>query len=332
MNELKIASEEDACALLEKLVSGFEIDANLKVEFDSWPKFVIRIKGEDFDGTIPTRIMPNLIDLQKEVHRIYCLTQYGEDNTRKLTKQDKEDLELLVKVDKGSSIFETLLNGPMGKLIENSVARMTPEQITAVAIVFGLAVTSVAFWKLWLQKQSKDSELNHTLELSRLEKEKMELIQKAAQKFPETKLAADSMDNVRNEFLSKMKPKDFLYVDTGTKEQPYPTPVELSGEQASSMTKKPREKAIERMINGDFFLKTVNFNHQNGVRAELERSLDGYCFRADIPIGVLGHDQLTALKNNSWDQKNITMSLLVKELNGAYTSAKVISVKELSSE
>ncbi|MDA8416546.1 MAG: hypothetical protein M0Z78_05685 [Betaproteobacteria bacterium] len=328
METIKITSEEEAFELLSKLIEGFQLEESFEVEFESWPRFVIRIKGGDFDGTIPTRIMPTLLELQKEVHRVYCKTNYGEESTRRLTKQDREELELLVRVDKGSSIFETFLNEPIARILQGAITKMTPEQITAILIVFGLSVTSVVFWKIWINYRTKEKELDHTLELSKIEKEKMDLIRKAAMKFPETQAVSEGMDNVRNELLTKMKPSDSLEVDTGTEQEPYPTLVQINGEQASQLTHKPREKAVERLIDGEFFLRSTDFTRAEGVRAEVQRLPDGYSFRADIPLGVLKHDQIEALKNNSWNRKSVLMSVLVKELYGTYTSAKVVSVKE----
>jgi len=129
-----------------------------------------------------------------------------------------------------------------------------------------------------------------------------------------------------------MKPSDQLHVDTGTTQQPYPSPLELSGEEASRIIYKPRETAVERLIDGKFFLRHVDFTRPEGVRAELERATDGYAFRADIPLGVLGHDQIEALKDNSWGRTHVAMSILVKELHNSYTSAKVISVKDIESD
>lgn len=326
MEKIILRSEEDAFELLAKLVDGFQLDESFEVEFESWPRFVIRIQGEDFDGTIPTRIMPTLLELQREVHRIYCKTTYGEDSTRKLTKEDRENLELLVRVEKGSSFFETLLNDPIVKTLQGAVTKMTPEQITAILLVFGLSVTSVVFWKIWINYKSGKNELDHAIELSKLEKEKMDLIARAAQRFPETQSASAGMDNVRNELLTRMKTGDSLEVDTGSPERPYPTPVKIDGEIAREIVTKPREKSVEKVVEDEFFLKSADFMHSSGFRVELQRISDGYSFRADIPMGVMGHDQMEALANNSWNRKKLNMSILVKELNGSYSSAKVVSV------
>jgi hypothetical protein len=42
--------------------------------------------------------MPPILDLQKELHRAYCLLKYGEDNVRKLTNDDRDASEIVVNV------------------------------------------------------------------------------------------------------------------------------------------------------------------------------------------------------------------------------------------
>jgi hypothetical protein len=328
MEKITIRNEEDAIALLKKLVEGYEMEEVTSLEFESWPKFVIRIKGVDFDGTIPTRIMPTLLDLQREVHRVYCLSTYGDENLRRLTKKDREQLELVVKVDKGSSLFETLLKDPILKTLQDAASRMTPEQLTVTIIIFSLSVTSVLFWKLWLNKRIKERELDQTVQLSRLEKEKMEVIQRAMQRYPSSQVASEGVGEVRSELLTRLKPSDNLEIGTSEPSAPEaPPPIHISGEEAVQYTHTQRERAVEKMITGEFFLKTADFSKPEGVRLEVERVADSYSFRADVPLGVLGHEQAEALKNNSWSKTNVEMSLLVKELHGRYTSAKVVSVK-----
>lgn len=330
MDVIKIDSEDSAFELLAKLVDGYKLEPNVEVQFESWPRFVITIKGEDFDGTIPTRIMPTILELQKEIHRVYARTVYGEDSTRKLTKKDREELELVVRIDKGSSVFETLLKDSLTKILQDAVTKMSPDQLVITLIVFGALITSVVGWKAYLRHKFETKQLDQTIELSKVEKEKMELIQKALQNTPQVKVISESADNVRNELLTKIKPHDHLSVDTGTREEPYPTPIQIDGEQASQITHKPREQAVERIVEGEFFLRSVDFARRDGVRAEIQRAADGYAFRADIPLGVLGDEQLEALKDNSWNRKNVVMSLLVRERNNNYTSAKVISVSNLA--
>lgn len=328
---ITISNEDQAIDLLKKLIEGYTFKEEIDVEFDSWPRFVISIKGVDYNGTIPTRIMPTLLDLQKEVNRAYCVATYGDDNSKRLTKKDREQLELVVKVDKGSSIFETLLQDPVLKILKDATSRMTPEQLTATLIIFGLSVTSVLFWKMWLANRIKEKELDQQVELSSLEKEKMEIIKEGMQRFPEGRIASENINDVRGNLLTKLKHNDNLEV--GTKEPDQPTQsVEINGEQAEHLTHVSREKSVERMIKDNFFLRSADFTRDKIVRVQLERTSDKYSFSADIPIGVLSDKQVEALKNNSWNKQVIEMNILAKELRGKYSSAKVVYVRSNDQE
>ena len=326
MDEIVISNEDEAIELLKRLIEGYEIDDVTNIKFESWPRFVIRIQGEDFNGTIPTRIMPTLLDLQREVHRVYCIANYNDDNLRKLTKKDREKLELVVKVDPGSSIFETLLEKPILKTIQDAVSRMPPEQITAITIIFGVLATSLFGWKYWLNTKMREKELDHRVDLSRLEKEKMEILEKGMSKFPSSQMAAEGIGEMRTSLVTKLKAEDNLEIQTGQAVVDTAPPVNITGEQAEKMTYTPREKAVEKMVVDEFFLRAADFSKPDNVRIDLVRISDDYPFKANVPIGVLESEQEEQLKNDSWNRQNVEMSLLVKELHGRYTSAKVISV------
>jgi hypothetical protein len=70
---LIIHNEEDAWALLEAAVSGSgHLDAR-RLKFKGWPIWSLDAKGRDWYSTVPTRIMPPLLDVQKDVNRAYAV-------------------------------------------------------------------------------------------------------------------------------------------------------------------------------------------------------------------------------------------------------------------
>ena len=327
----KIESENDAFALLREIVEGEKIDETQSIELVNWPRFVIRIKGEQFNGTIPTRIMPSLLELQKEVNKAYCLAGYGEESTRKLTKKDREKLELVVKVDKGSSWFETLLGDKLLKIIQDATGKMTPEQLVLIAIVFGVLVASTVGWKAWLTKKSKDKELDSdlekTIELSKLEKEKMELIAKAADYSPILSHLIDSVHSTQTNFATNLKENDTLEVGGSREERKPENQLNVTGHQVSTLTEKAREKAVEKVISGKYLLLYADFTDRDDLKVTLRSIDDGYEFKAKIPLGVIGDEQSEIIKEDSWNKKAMELDILVKQLHSRYTSAKVIAVK-----
>ena len=100
----------------------------------------LKIEGEDFDGSIPRRIMPAALGLQKEIYRTYALAKFGKPDIPKLSRTDRRRSEIVVKVEKGSANFIMALD-----VIINWITRtgMTPE--LAIAIV-GLATVFGGGW------------------------------------------------------------------------------------------------------------------------------------------------------------------------------------------
>lgn len=327
-----IASDEDAFALLARLVEGQPLGPDYEIRFDGWPRFVITVKGTDFDGTIPTRIMPTLLELQAQVHRLYCRTAYGDGNLRRLSKQDKEALELVVRVERGSSFFETLLGDPLYKTLQAAVGKMSPEQTTIVVIVFAVLIASGWGWKLWLNKRSAEAQLDQQLKLSKLENDRLALILRAGQQVPVAAELAEGIDPLRRSLVANLKPDDRLEVPTAGPQDPESPPVVVLGADAQQLTRTPRQPSIERMVDDSFRLLSADFSKAGTVRVELRRISDDYEFRADVPAGVLDNNQERALRDKSWERVPLRLSVLVNDHQGRYTSAKVVSVPEFKGE
>ena len=132
-------------------------------------------------------------------------------------------------------------------------------------------------------------------------------------------------DTVREELVGRLHPADRMLV-VPAEPAPDVVPVEITGEEAAQIRRRPRARAKERKERGVFRLRVIDFTHRGATRVELERVDDGYRFRADIPLGVLSGSQLDALKDGSWGRKPLHLELLAKVLDGRYRSAKVISV------
>ena len=103
------------------------------VSFSGWPVLRLRIEGEDFDGSVPTRIMPAALELQKEIHRTYALAQFGKPGHFASSHgPDRRRSEIVVKVEEGSSSYIMALIDILNWM---SKGKMTPQPtITLVAL------------------------------------------------------------------------------------------------------------------------------------------------------------------------------------------------------
>jgi hypothetical protein len=326
-NELIIRSEDQALEILNLLNNGVGFDPAIKVTFEGWPKLTIRLIGEDFDRSVPTRIMPAILELQKQVYRLYCRTRYGDENLRKLTKEDRDKLELVVKVDKGSSIFETLLSEPLVKIFQDATSKMTPEQLTMTLIGFGLMLTGGWGWKVYNNRKSQEHALNHQVELSKIELQKQQIIAESIvaalhQGNPLIREIRDENDAFKSDLLSRLKPTDQLQIASENT-----NPLTISGAQGALLNPRERKQASERFIDGSYSIANIGLEDLDNTDLEI-RDSQGNLIRVIIHDGALNHSQMEILKNDGFGRRPIHMRLLVKESGGRITKAQLISINE----
>ena len=126
MSVFEIKNEEEAFSFLLRDLAAES------VSFSGWPVLRLKIEGEDFDGSIPTRIMPAVLELQKEIYRTYALAKFGKPDIRKLSRTDRRRSEIVVKVEKGSANFIMDLINILNWM---SKVKMTPELLIAFVVL-----------------------------------------------------------------------------------------------------------------------------------------------------------------------------------------------------
>lgn len=115
-----IQSEEDAYDLLSKCKENLvDFSQDVEIKFDGWPSLTVRLKGEKYKSTITPSIMAGFIEFQKAIYRSYALSRYNSININKLTKEEREELEIRVKVEEGSSLFGVDFQAALEKFMEN---------------------------------------------------------------------------------------------------------------------------------------------------------------------------------------------------------------------
>jgi len=319
--EIVIRSEDDAWKWLKKTLNGkLPTDEPIDLRFDGWPNLDLRFTGHDFDSSVPTRIMPPLLDAQKEIHRLYCQLHYGQQNLRKLKAEDRERLELVVKVNKGSSEYLTNLSKTLTEIAKSAVTNMESTHLMYTLLGGALVWGSSVAWKAWLTSQEKQKEIDSRVKMSALEREKLETLSKAYQKEPALKELSKGVNEFRNDSLHKLKPSDSFSIPNSN--------IEVDGRYASEITNKPKEQSIEIRIDGEFIIQQVTSGETKGFKMKVKRVLDGKIINVSIPEGILTIAQTDTLKNNEWNKKAIVMQMNAKELRGEITSAILISATE----
>ena len=133
----EIQSEDDLFELIKKFQAG-ELDPSEKLHFDGWPRYEITLRGKDFDGSIPTRIIPALTTLQTEINHGYARCIYGK--AKSLNKEEKKKAELIVHLKPGSVRLDPNLWYTLNKLVSSlPVEKMTGNQVFELLIALATA-------------------------------------------------------------------------------------------------------------------------------------------------------------------------------------------------
>src|SRR5690606_16764232 len=142
---LKITDETTALDLIRKaLDGGFESEI-VELSFESWPVFTLNVKGDRYDSTVTSAMMRSLLEFQRHLYRVYAEVVYGK-SARALTAEERAHLEIVFKVEQGSSNIVADLGGFFTELGKNAMDKMTGKQVVwTVAGISAMFFASTAF-------------------------------------------------------------------------------------------------------------------------------------------------------------------------------------------
>lgn len=323
--DIVIRSEDEAWSWLKRALNHDpELDGPINIKFDGWPSLDITFKGQDFDSSVPTRIMPPLLDAQKEIHRLFCQLRYGEQNLRKLKNDERERLELVVKVGRGSSKYVTNLQDALTEVGRSAIAKMSSRDILIAIVSVALIWGSTIAWKEWLSTEAQKKSIESRVEMSKLEKEKLELLAGAYKSNPAIKELSEGVDEFRNDSLHQLKPSDTFELPKST--------VEVDGSYAAAITHKPREESVEIRLDGEFIIQSVVSGQTKGFRIKVRRISDGKIVTVAIPDGTLTPSEINILKNSEWAKKPVMMEINARMLRNQITTATLVSASDIPKE
>lgn len=317
-NKLVIDSENKAWEIFAKSLKN-EIGDDIQIEFSNWPTFELKIKGKDFYGTVPTRIMPPILELQKEIHRLYCQLKYDSKNLAKLTDQDRELLELIVKVEEGSSNYVAELWEALNTAIKES--NMSGRQVLILLLGVSFMITSSVAWKDWLITKEKQHDQQATLQLSQEETQRTQLIIDGMKQSNQLKEAKQSIDSIRDSAARKLKPSDQLFVSKSEI---------VNGARATEVVPPPKEEPKEIRIDGEFIIKEIKFSDKKtkSHRMVVTRVLDQKTYTVDIPFTYLNYEQKKLIAGG-FDGQRVLLELNAREYRGTIRSASLVTIKEI---
>lgn len=313
---IKITNDVEAFAALGKAIAN-EIGPDTQVIFEGWPVIKLTISGENFHGSIPTRIMPPIMELQKEIYRIYTRVSYNTDDTRNLKQEERDQLELVVEIRQGSTEFLTELANSLNEIIKST--DMSSQEALILLVSIAAMMTGAFAWKDWLRTKERTHGEEVSVKLSQEETRRLELVTTAMSREPAIAENKVALDNFRDDLSRRLKPEDQIKVDF----QPI-----ISGERASEIVPAVRVPSVEIRIDGEFIINEVKFPKSFGgkYRFAATRVSDGQHMIIDAHPDVLSADQIQILKDGGFSVKLVHMQVNAKRLRDTISAASLVSI------
>ena len=316
MPTLVIRSEEDAWQVLEKAVNGEEFPDNLLLRFDGWPSFKLDVSGRDWHSTVPTRVMPSLLEVQKDINRAYAHIRYDDFNLRRLKEEERDDLEVVVKVKEGSSVFDADLWNQFSRMAEAAVVRMSGDQIVISVLGVALTIMAPVMFKAWLASREKDREEETRVQLSKEETQRLQVMAEAMRQHPPLEVVRDDAVATTNKLLKVARPGDNIEMKG----------VQIPAEEAQELAQPERERAKEIELEGDFRVLGNRTDKGAGFRVTVQRIADGLTVSADV-LAELAWDQKEAIQQAEWSKTAVHLEIRAEMLRETFSRAVVLSAK-----
>ena len=300
-----IRNEDDLSNAVNQLRGKGEYVAE-PIQFEGYPRFEITLRGERFDGGIPTRIMPALLELQRTLDRATA-------NALGVVRLDKSTLqraEIVVRVESGSTSFVA----DFVPILNSLVAKMSSTEAVVTLLGFATIAGGSWAWKAYLNHRAA---LHGEDVRARLTEKQIELTKSLHETpsahFDKTLATFNKMLHVLGR---RLEDGDQMVIQG---EQP------VDGATAKQLLRKPREEVISDRLDGIYMILDVA---SGGVR-------EGYWvnvvdvdtdnkLRVYIPDGALPLDQLEELKAGEWGKRPLHMQINVRRRGERIVNATLV--------
>jgi len=287
MKSIEVDSFEDFDRLLAEpndFLAKEELE--IKGDFSFLENITIVVRDEKYSSSITTSIMKGLLALQERIDYLYKYQKYG--NTKKrLSEKEKQEIELVVKVDKGSSSYQILLEGI--RVVFQSMDGNKALIGLGIIVTSFLGVNAMRIYAKFknrqLEREQDSNKLNFLQEVTKTSLNVIKEIVKGNPSsfeingisYPKEKLKEIvRQDKSRNGYEPHILSGDFLitHIEIDHKRPSYLNAVFLGGEEQELFKKiKIRKNEVE---SNDFeMIKNLNRNSTVAMQIILKMNEEG---------------------------------------------------------
>lgn len=330
--DIVIRSEEDAYKILEK-ASRDEIGSYGSIRFDGWPTLSLYIKGEKFDQSITPTVMKRLLELQKSLYRSYASVKFDAP-TKRLSEEEKDELELKISVKGGSSKFEINFQEIAVKLIEQLGAKMNPTEVLYAVTAIAVLYFGTSAYKSYLEnrkeirsKEVSDETLRQSLETLKFtsaeETKRTQIIADLANRDHRIENITRLAHDAHTEVIKSLTAGSDAKLDE----------IPLSPSLSEVLTQNARRKSNEVRLDGNYRLLRLDWSDPTKFKVKISNIQTGLKLDAEVQDDSLTGRYKEALKAAEWSRKPVSLKINAKLIGDEdYRDATVITAELVDDE
>lgn len=332
-NSIVISNEDEAVDLLTQIINNPNTTDISQIKIYGWDEFTLHIRGEKFDNSITTTVMRGIIELQQAIYEAYALARYQEKNVKRLTKLEKDKLELIVVVTAGSSLIKIDFEEPLNNALQQALSQMNSEQIVCILIAALLAYFGRSIWVHHLEKAQAlkerelenerhkivaDSMLEQTKILSEQNNRVVSVLEEAVRKIPHVQEVAQTAHETRNRVMRSLKNTDTTEINGA---------ISVSGASAEFYTQPQAETWQPIRLDGDYRILNVDSSDTRQRKVTLRHLATNEKIIANLEDNTLDKRHTEALGIAEWGLHPIFLTIKAKMKHGKYKDVEIIDIQ-----
>lgn len=326
--DIVIRSEEDAYEVLRRARDKELAPYNLIV-FDGWPTLNLYLKGEKFDQSLTPTVMKGLLEFQKGIYRSYAAAKYDHP-AKRLSEKEREELEIRVDVNKGSSDLEINFQEIAEKLLVQMVGKMNSEDIVITIVTIAVLYFGTSAYRSFLENRKEtrireisDETQRETLAVlqyaSEQETKRAQIIADLAKDNNKVNNIAQIAFDAQADVVKAMAAGNTAKVDD----------ISLTAEIAESLTQNARRKSQEVRLDGVYRLIKLDWTDPSKFKVRVRNVNTGISLDAEVQDDSLDGRHKEALREAEWSRSPVTLQINAKTFgDDAYQNAVVISAEK----
>lgn len=327
--EIVITNESDAYDLLNKINEGLKLD-HTNIRFEGWPKLKIHLVGSKYDQTITPTMMRGFLELQHAIYRSYTLSTYNSPNTRLLKKEEKDSLEIQVRVSDGSSNYEIDLQEIFIKFIETTGGKMDSLHIVTTVISIAVLFFGTSAVKSYLEnrkdireKELKSEEQRAQIEalkfVSEQETERTKIMSRIIERMPQIRNIENSAHDIQTTII-----RSFSSAEAAEFQD-----VSISPEAANILTANARRRSQDIRLDGQFKILRVDSTDLTEFKVRIKNVISGDVLDATVQDSSLDQRNKPILQEAEWSRTPVELKINAKLLQGEIRNAIIIGVERV---